>query len=419
MYYERVCGVVRDIVANRIFFPLDSDSNAVKIKPGAFHARNKKPGVNTRIYVHDYDTPSDPRSQSSFAPSPVNKLSQNARSSGPVRSYGGSNQQISRMKSRHSDDEFEESGRPTKMRRQSETSETIDLTAPVNPAMDQLEQPSLSHPNATRRNRHEGSRDAENGVKVPQSSIRPRNGQFSSVHSRDERFTESAAQQRRQARSTNEAVVIGSIDDRPKRAGRSRTAVPSTNIHRPVSGRESPDELQGDITTHPAPRSFSGTQTQTTRPSKPGIHTSPTTRKRSPSDTRTPDFSPPSPATKKAKVSQKNSDKKHLLRYFRIGSFVKTCDMKEFVSIHSNKEGLELREGALGQGHTMTIPFQQIRQIFIGEPPSRKVRIKMLQSSVQADDQLDVEFWTTDEKLKFLEVFKQFDAKAQRLIKEM
>ncbi|OQD71107.1 hypothetical protein PENPOL_c001G01449 [Penicillium polonicum] len=376
------------------------DSNAVKIKPGAFHARNKKPG-------------------SSFAPSPVNKLSQNARSSGPVRSYGGSNQQNSRMKSRHSDDEFEESGRPTKMRRQSETSETIDLTAPVNPAMDQLEQPSLSHPNATRRNRHEGSRDAENGVKVPQSSIRPRNGQFSSVHSRDERFTESAAQQRRQARLTNEAVVIGSIDDRPKRAGRNRTAVPSTNIHRPVSGRESPDELQGDITTHSAPRSFSGTQTQTTRPSKPGIHTSPTTRKRSPSDTRTPDFSPPSPATKKAKVSQKNSDKKHLLRYFRIGSFVKTCDMKEFVSIYSNKEGLELREGALGQGHTMTIPFQQIRQIFIGEPPSRKVRIKMLQSSVQADDQLDVEFWTTDEKLKFLEVFKQFDAKAQRLIKEM
>lgn len=390
------------------------DSNAVKIKPGAFHARNKKPG-------------------SSFAPSPVNRLSQNARSSGPVRSYGGSNQQTSSLKSRQSEDEFEESGRPTKMRRQSETSETIDLTAPVNPAMDQLEESSLSHPNATRRNRHEGSRDADNGDKVAQSSIRPRHGQFSSVDSRDERFTETAAQQRRQARSadprlsqvnhksnqTNEAVVIGSIEDGPKRAGRNRTAVPSTNIQRPVNGRESPDELQGDITTHTVPRPFLGSQIQTTRPSKPGMHTSPTTRKRSPSDTRTPDFSPPSPATKKAKVSQKDSDKKHLLRYFRTGSFSKTCAMKEFVSIYSNKEGLELRENALGQGNTMSIPFQQIRQIFIGESPSRKVRIKMLQSCVQADDQLDVEFWTTDEKFKFLEVLKQANNKAQRPIKEM
>lgn len=337
------------------------------------------------------------------------------------------------MKSRHSEDEFEESSRPTKMRRQSETSESIDLTAQVNPAMDQLEQPSLSHPNATRRNRHEGSRDVENATEVAGSSIRPQHGQFSSVGSRDERFTETAAQQRRQARSanprlsrvndksnlTNEAVVIGSIDDGPKRAGRNRTAVPSTNIHRPVTGRESPDELQGDTTTHPVPRSFSGVQIQTTRPSKPGMHTSPTTRKRSPSDTRTPDFSPPSPATKKAKVSQKNSDKKHLLCYFRTGSFGKTCGMKEFVSIYSNKEGLELRENALGQGNTMSIPFQQIRQIFIGEPPSRKVRIKMLQCSAHADDQLDVEFWTTDEKFKFLEVLNQGNAKAQRPLKDM
>lgn len=93
--------------------------------------------------------------------------------------------------------------------------------------------------------------------------------------------------------------------------------------------------------------------------------------------------------------------------------------MKEFVSIYSNEEGLELRENALGQGNTMSIPFQQIRQIIIGEPPSRKVRIKMLQSSVQADDQLDVEFWTTDEKFKFLEVLKQANTKAQRPMKEM
>ncbi|KGO43406.1 Peptidase C48, SUMO/Sentrin/Ubl1 [Penicillium expansum] len=394
------------------------DSNAVKIKPGAFHSRNKKPGAN-------------------FAFSPANKLSQNARSSGPVRSSGGSNQQPPRRKSHHFEEEFEESSRPTKIRRQSETSETIDLTAPANPAIGQLEQgptPFVSHQNAARRNRHEDPRDAEHGVKVAQSPIRPQHAQFSSADSRDERFTETAAQQRRdQARSkaprlyqpngkanqTSEAIVIGSIETGPKRTGRNRTAVPSTSIHRPANGRESPDELQGDITTHQVPRSFSGTQSQTTRPSNPGMDTESPTRKRSPSDAQTPDLAPPSPATKKPKISQKGSDKKHILRYFRTGSFGKSCDKMEYVPIYSNKEGLELREDVLGQGNTISIPFHQIRQIFTGEPPSRKVRIRMLQNSVQADDQLDVEFWTTEEKLKLLEVLNQANDKVQRPLKEM
>lgn len=91
----------------------------------------------------------------------------------------------------------------------------------------------------------------------------------------------------------------------------------------------------------------------------------------------------------------------------------------EYVPIYSNKEGLELREDVLGQGNTISIPFHQIRQIFTGEPPSRKVRIRMLQNSVQADDQLDVEFWTTEEKLKLLEVLNQANDKVQRPLKEM
>ena len=316
------------------------------------------------------------------------------------------------------------------MRRQNETSETIDLTASVKPARNRSEQGLYHHPNATRRNRREGFRDAEDSVKVAaQSSIRPRHDQLSSVDSHDEKFTETAAQQRRnqadsrlsnangKSTQTAEAVVIGSIEDGTKRAGRNRTAVP-TNTHRPVNGRESPDELQGDITTHPVPRSLSGTQPQTTRPSKPGIHIEKPTRKRSPFDTRSPDFSPPSPVTKKVKISRKNSDNIHLVRYFRIGTFGKSCDSRQFVPIYLTKDGIELRENALGQGNTISIPFQEIRQIVIGEMPSRKVRIKMLQNAVKEDDQLDVEFWTTDEERNFLEVLKQA-THAQRPTKDM
>ncbi|KAJ5442902.1 Peptidase C48 SUMO/Sentrin/Ubl1 [Penicillium cf. griseofulvum] len=382
------------------------DPKAVKIKPGAsLHPKNKKPGVNSSLSIHEYGIPSNLRSQSSFAFSPEDKISQgqNARSSGPVRSYGKPNQQTSRRKSSQLDNEFEESSRPTKIRRQSETSETIDLTAPAN------------------LNRPGGSKDAENRVKSAQSSIRPQHDQFPSADFRDERFTETAARQRRNlGRSTNPqlsqingrsnqrsgAVVIGEIGVGSKKAGRYRTAAPLTKFPRPSNGRESPDELQGDITTHPALRSLSETHPQTTRPSKT-LRIETPTRKRSPSDIPIQDFSPPAPATKKAKMSLKNSDKKHQLRYIRIGTLGKTCNMKEFVPIYSNKEGFELREDALGQCNTTSIPFHRILNVVVGEKPSRKVRMKILQGPVQPDNQLDIEFWTTEEKEKLLEVLAQ------------
>ncbi|KAJ5512208.1 Peptidase C48 SUMO/Sentrin/Ubl1 [Penicillium fimorum] len=408
----------------RRLFPVDSDSHAVKIKPGAsLHSKNKKPGVNPSLYIHNHDIPSDPRSQSSFAFSPQNKLSQNqnARSSGPVRSYGESSQQTSRRQSPQFDDAFDESTRPTKIQRQSEASETIDLTAPPNPVIDRLAQPTK------RRNRRDSSGDAENSVKLTQSPIRPQHDQFSSADSRDEKFTETAAQQRRNlARSTdprlsqinrrsnqpNDAVVIGNIEVGSKRAGPNRIAVPLTKFRRPANGRESPDELQGDITTHQVPRSLSEKQTQSTRPSRPTIHTETPTRKRSPSDIPLQDLSPPAPAMKKAKISQKHSDKKHKLRYFRIGTSSKSCLMEDIVPIYSNKQGFELREDALGQGNTISIPFQKIMQVLVGEKPSRKVRMKLARTFEQGD-QLDIEFWTTEDKEQLLEVLDKPDVHRQ------
>ncbi|KAJ5836969.1 Peptidase C48 SUMO/Sentrin/Ubl1 [Penicillium robsamsonii] len=414
----------------RFFFPVDSDSHAVKIKPGtSLHSKNKKPGVNPSLYIHSYDIPSDPRSQSSFAFSPQNKLSQNqnARSSGPVRSYRESNQQTSRRKSPQFDDAFEESTRPTKIQRQTETSETIDLTAPANPAIENPAMDRLAQP-TKRRNRRDSSRDVENGAKSAQNSIRDR---FSSVDSRDEKFTETAAQQRRNlARSTdprlsqmnrrssqpNEAIVIGNIEVGSKKAGPNRIAVPLTKFRRPANGRESPDELQGDITTHRVPRSLSEKQPQSTRPSKPTILTETPTRKRSPSDIPLQDFSPPAPAMKKAKVSQNNPDKEHKLRYFRIGTSSKSCLMEDTVPIYSNKQGFELRDDALGQGNTISIPFQKIMHVVVGEKPSRKVRMKLART-FEPNDQLDIEFWTTEDKERLLEVLDKLDV--HRHSKEM
>ncbi|KAJ5795194.1 Peptidase C48 SUMO/Sentrin/Ubl1 [Penicillium paradoxum] len=387
------------------------DSQAVKIKPGAtFLSKNKKPGSN-------------------FAFSPRDKLSQHARSSGPVRANGESNRQspLMRRKSPQLGHAFEESDRPIKKRRQSETSETIDLTAPVYPAMNGSEQGSPQAPairKGNRRNRRPELKDPESGGKAAQGSLRPQLDQFFSGDSRDEQFTENAAQQRRTANAakfvdprlyranrnptqTVESVIPDRDEIGKRKVSRNRTALPSDQLPRPLNGRESPDELQGDITTHPLPKSLHEKQPRTTRQPQPQTSVETPTRKRSPADIRPTDFSSPSQGAKKAKLAGKTPEKQWLSCRFRIGAFNKTCQMREFAPIYSTKKGLELREDVLGDGNQISILFHQFRQIYMGQAPSRKLRIQLLKGSVEAGDQLDIEFWRTDEKISFQRVLGQ------------
>ncbi|KAJ5146403.1 Peptidase C48 SUMO/Sentrin/Ubl1 [Penicillium bovifimosum] len=386
------------------------DSQAVKIKPGAtFQSRNKKPGVSLSLYIHDCGLLSNTQPQSSFAFSPRDKLSQNSRSSGPVRAHG--EPKISPTSIRRNplelEDSFEESSRPSKRRRQSETSETIDLTAPTDPALGRV------HQKGSRRTHHPEPKEVVNDVHIARYPL-SQHDLFFSGDLRDERFTENAAQQRRRmakaadsrlshanSKPTQRAEPPGNIEIGVKKSVKKPIAAPSDTIRRPTAGRESPDELQGDTTTHPVPKSLAGKGPRTTRQSIPEVHIEVSTRKRSPSDIRPTDFSSPSQGTKKAKTSHRSFEKRFSLYSFQIGSLHKTCVIKETVPIYSNNDGLELRGDVLDHNDQLSIPFEKFSKVIMGQSPSRKVRIELVPGSVEAGDQLDLEFWRSEEKRKF------------------
>jgi sentrin-specific protease 7 len=380
--------------------------------------------VSFSLDPHDRDLLSNPQPQSSFAFSPRDKLSQNARSSGPVRAHGEPT--VSPTSIRRNplelDDAFEESGRPSKRRRQSDTSQTIDLTAPTDPALNRLDQgsPQSANQKGNRRTRHSEPKEVGNGVQIARNPFLSQHDQFSSGDVRDERFTENAAQERRRlakaadtrlsqanGKPTQRTEFPSNIEIGIKKSGKKPTAAPTDKIRRPINGRESPDELQGDTTTHPLPKSLVAKAPRTTRQPKAEVHNETPTRKRSPSDIRPTDFSSPSQGTKKAKVSHKDFEKKFSLYAFQFGSLSKTCSIREAAPIYSNKDGLELRGNVIAHGDQLSIPFENFTKIFMGQSPSRKVRIQLIPGSVEAGDQLDLEFWRSDEKRKFAKMLSE------------
>ncbi|KAJ5575657.1 Peptidase C48 SUMO/Sentrin/Ubl1 [Penicillium sp. DV-2018c] len=400
------------------------DSQAVKIKPGAtFQSKNKKPGVSLSLDTHTCDLLSNPHFQSSFAFSPRDKLSHNARSSGPVRAHGKSTiPPTSLRRATHgSEDTFEESSRLSKRRRQSETSEAIDLTDSTGPALNRVERGSpqlAAHQKGTRRTRHHEQNEVGNGVRNARNPLLPQHDRFSSGDLPDERFTENAAQQRRRmakatdtqlsqvnGKPTQRVEYLHNIEIGVKKPGKKPVGAPSNTTRRPSNGRESPDELQGDTTTHPVPRSLVAKGPRTTSQNNPEVHIEAPARKRSrsPSDIRPTDFSSPSQGTKKTKTSHKDYKTKFSLYAFRTGSVSKTCGSKETFPIYSTNDGLELRgkRYLLDSNDWLSIPFEKFSKVFMGQSPSRKVRIELVPGSIETDDQLDLEFSRSDEKQKF------------------
>ena len=409
------------------------DPQAVKIKTGAtMQSKNKKPGVSISCQIMRIKLCLTlPQSNYSFSPS--DKISDKSRTSGPIRARGKSKQQTSNMGRNPTllDDVFEESSRPNKRRRQSDVGHEIDRTATANPNMDRSQQTILSSPLQNLRPKHKGAaglsqyldeyKEVERNVRISPSARRTQISQFSFSDSHDEKFTEKAAQQRRDMTNAADAR-LSQVNGKPKGAGegrfmdrieigtkksnKDRSAVSSNASRPPVNGRESPDELQGDITTHPMPKSLTEKPIKAARQSRIEIHPQSVTRKRSPSDIQPTDFSSPPQDKKKAKRSHQKPAKKSILQasYYRIGSFSKTCTRDEFAPIHIVDIGLQLREDLLGPDNVLLIHFEKITNILVGEGTSRKVRLSMMGARNDSNERFDVEFWTQDEKSAMLKI---------------
>jgi sentrin-specific protease 7 len=297
-------------------------------------------------------------------------------------------------------------------------------------AMDRSQQTVLSSPLQNSRLKHKGFaglpqklnefNDVERTIRMSPGSRRFQIRQFS-FDSPDEKFTEKAAQQRRNLMSAagdqssqvngkpkgaGDALVMDRIEIGTKKADKNRVAIPSNPTRPPVNGRESPDELQGAITTHPM------SKTSTEKPVKAGrqcrIETHPLpTRKRSPSDIQPTEFSSPQDK-KKAKRSHQKPAKVSILQtsYFRMGSFSKSCTKDESAPIYVIDNGIQLCEDIPGPGPDSMprIPFGEIRNILVGDGTSRKVRLSMARPYSDSNKILDIEFWTPEEKDTLLNI---------------
>lgn len=356
--------------------------------------------------------------------------------------------------------EFEESSRPSKRRRQGGSGKVIDLadedvTDPVSSVMELSPPSSQLSPclspgsnlySTKSKSRGRGARKldeyrgVEDSVRVSHSPRRRRHLGFSSGGSQDELFTESAARQRRSLTSNADPQspdANNKADRPPRREVLESVEIPKTNesasatldrtssyprqsavsgkAHLSSSTRESPDELQGEVTTHPVPKSLHEKHNHAYRKTKDDTQPESPVRKHSPTDIRPTTFTGSSrQVPRKPKNSHSDSSQwpLHILS-LRFGPYKKSVAKEENVALHMNRECIELGEDIIGPGKRTSILFRHIRQVVQGQDPSRKVRIRLSKSDDAPSDVVDIEFSTTQDKERLFQVLQDPHIKIQ------
>lgn len=274
--------------------------------------------------------------------------------------------------------------------------------------------------------RPDEQKELENGVKESPSRRRAPNKRPTSADSQDEQFTGRAAQQRREL-SKSADLRISEINFKPRGAGElhqvdrpeTKTKKSERNHHcaapdsnnLPTNDRESPDELQGDITTHPIPKSLTGKSIKATHHHRDAMQSEPVNRKRSPSDIQPTEFSSPTQDKKKAKRAHHKSNKKSTLQasYCRIGSFIRD---DEFTPIHVTGDGLEVLTDPLGPVKKIT--FRSIKIAILGEESTHTPSLLISGEYSDSNQRFDIKFQTRDDMSALLGILRTNDTTVRR-----
>ncbi|KAJ5099662.1 hypothetical protein N7532_006663 [Penicillium argentinense] len=345
-----------------------SDKNAVKIVPGA-SKKKVNPGA-------------------SAAPKPIDRISHNQRDSGPVRAQGKSAQgkaelaSYPKMNRPRADEalEPEQSTRPSKRHRHDGNTKTHDLTYGkyTRKGGDMGHRHHASRFSSvqkkiTSNQQHLEFRDVEGSVMVPRSPVQGRRSSVQSESPTDEKFTSQAKKQR----------LAGPEANASRREGiASNLATPASR--QILDSRESPDELQGDVTTKPLPRQLNDKQKRVREGKNKHLSPSPT-RKRSPTDIQPTEFASSPPRGRRGSNAITNlRGNPSVLCIFDL-VLDESIDLGEFGS----------------HGH-MSIPLRQIQMIFHGSKPSCKVRVMLSQRIEGLDDRVDIEFTELAQKGRFM-----------------
>ncbi|KAJ5536466.1 hypothetical protein N7513_009652 [Penicillium frequentans] len=330
---------------------------------------------------------------------------------------------------------FEPSNRPNKRRRQDGISEIFDkgvndpLSPPTNslsrlsPESSQLSTKSKNHALPFRQGEY---REVENSVRVSHKSPRARRQQnrqtSTSTQSPDEKFTAQATEQRRSkagimesptaksgtkglAPSVLDAVEVPVVKEEKTTAQTKPTQSVSAkrNGLKRRSDSESPDELQGEVTTQPIPTDINERQTQARLSTK---EHSVSPDRGSPTDIVPTNFIG---SKKKAKRKNNSSDATRLrlnIIHLQCGcegtkSYVN--DSKTTIYINHDHQKIEIEDDILGAGAPVSIEFRKVVRIIHGKDPSAKLCLFLSKGASPLGENVDMEFSNCQMKTQFID----------------
>ncbi|OXV08688.1 hypothetical protein Egran_03544 [Elaphomyces granulatus] len=397
---------------------------------------------------------------------PLNTLSPNFRESGPVRARGRPRLQTNREvfstsePSRYAPSDSDTVERPAKRLRRRISPVTDSIINLVDEEKLQLQKSPLTSSVAVRRksfissfsSQHQPQaqrfRDPKNDVdeyrgvekmmsnghrKISHYSFSNKDLSLTPDDNHEESFTRVAAKQRRSQPSSPptdaaagisgnlpiiESVEIHSANascdekDREKASTLQRQFVRTDGRRRVSDMRESPDELQGDVTVAPAPASLDSNckRNNSTHPRSSRRNSSEAeedVRQPFPNDIQPTIFMNPSQEQQtRGGKSQKTSWKGSRLRLFkaslfRFGGVERVPSSESAVEFVLDKahQTLELADGneceTVGN---VTVPLQKVTRVFQGLDDSRKIQLQLSKSEGFLDERVDIEFVSQKDK---------------------
>ncbi|KAL3462580.1 hypothetical protein BJX64DRAFT_258989 [Aspergillus heterothallicus] len=380
------------------------DPDAVRIIPGQMY-NNKKPAQKI---------------PSAFKP--VDKISKGIRQSGLVRVYGKEPQNpstsqrhsaLSRPVSNQVADTSERSSKRRRVENPEEPRRRISISD--DDAMDRST--IRSSPVATRSNAlsptpsqlssqskwssHASEyRNVDKTTRVPRLSPRKETriiDRFSSEDDKDIGFTHNAAEERRKGSRISGADVRQASPMQPQEDPGFSVKIPSqVRVSLPAKtrsslARESPDELQGDATVHPVPRSLDRSKRDQT----------------SPSDIRPTTFASDEKRVRKSRKGKSNN-KRSASEAFKLGFFRTGPLLYDALGGENDKLQLDSLNDRIiitvaDGGIIREISLGRINKILVGDEQSRKIRLELPKDSSERsrDHKIDIELLTSDEKARF------------------
>ncbi|KAL4758973.1 uncharacterized protein BDW70DRAFT_162075 [Aspergillus foveolatus] len=378
-----------------------------------------------------------------FALKPWNTISRGAQGSGTVRANRKERFYTSQSRSEHSADAPERSSKRRRVEGPAETQASINISDDDTPAHSSTrgspvatrsyaKSPTPSFSSNTRQPREYNSgltseyRTIDKGARVPRPSPKKKASFADPFSSEDPDliFTRDATKERRK----ESGLLKGDPDDVPWKAptpasnlsveivnkpsvsdSAFKTPPPRHEKPRAFLSRDSPDELQGDVTVGPVPTSLSKPRRESRdEPLSPDIRPTLFTSQA---------ISRPGKTRNKRGRANKGLPQRQTFRlvYYRGGSFLQEALKGENDQLIMDPGGGDSGKVIVkipDSGYSHSISLQKVLKILVGGASSRKVRFELSKMGVD-DNKYDFELSTAEEKEQLCSCLRELKIEVQ------